>query len=122
MAYQKTIIVGNLGDAPSMRYTPGGDAVANFSVAVNEKYGDKEYVTWFKVVAWRKLAETCNQYLAKGRQVLVEGRVEVESWNDKNTGEARAKLVIQAQKVKFLGGGTRDDGPPAQEYDSPPPF
>ncbi len=112
--YQKTIIVGNLGGDPEMRYTPSGTAVTNFSVAVSRRWtgrdGQKqEKTTWFRVNAWDKLGELCNQYLSKGRLVLVEGDVEARAWTSQE-GEARASLEIRAFNVQFLGGGAQSDG------------
>lgn len=106
--YQKTIIVGNLGRDPEMRYTPSGTAVTNFSVAVSRRWTSKsgeqqEKTTWFRVTAWEKQAELCNQYLSKGRLVLVEGDVSASAWTNKE-GEARATLELQARVVRFLGG------------------
>ena len=106
--YQKLVIVGNLGSDPEMRFTPDGTAVTSFSVAVNRHWTAKdgsqgEKTTWFRVTAWRKLAETCNQYLSKGRTVLVEGEVEASAWTGKD-GEARATLELTARNVKFLCG------------------
>lgn len=109
MSYLKLVIVGNLGNDPELRYTSGGDPVCNFSVAVNRKWTGKdgqkhEETTWVKVAAWGKLAETCNQYLLKGRQVLVEGEVlKADAYSNKD-GEAKASLVLTAQNVRFLGG------------------
>ena len=78
--YQKIIVVGNLGGDPEMRYMPDGTAVTNFSLATNRKWTDgqgnpQEEVTWFRVSTWGRIAENCNQYLAKGSKVLVEGRI-----------------------------------------------
>ena len=106
--YQKTIIVGNLGQDPEMRYTPSGTAVTNFSVAVHRRWTSKsgeqqERTTWFRVAAWDKLAELCNQYLSKGRLVLVEGDVSARAWTNQE-GEARATLELNARDVRFLGG------------------
>ena len=108
MSYQHTVIVGNVGRDPEMRYTPNGTAVTNFSVAVSRKYTGKdgqpvEKTTWFRVTAWGKLAETCNEYLAKGRLVLVEGEIEASAWMGQD-GEPRATLELKAQNVRFLGG------------------
>lgn len=105
--YQNTVIVGNLGRDPEMRYTPSGIPVTNFTVAVNERWTDQdnqaqERTTWFKVTAWRKQAEVCNQYLSKGRQVLVEGRVSASAWQNQ-AGEPQATLELTARTVKFLG-------------------
>jgi len=92
-----------------MRYTPDGTPVTSFSVATTRKWTNaegqqQEKTTWFRVTAWRRLAETCNQYLSKGRLVLVEGYVDVSAWSDKTSGEARATLELTARVVRFLGG------------------
>jgi single-strand DNA-binding protein len=119
--FQQTIIIGNLGRDPEMRYTPGGKAVTEFSVAVNRKWTSQdgnpgEETTWFRVTCWGKLAETTNQYLTKGRQVMVSGRVKASAWTSQE-GEARATLELTAQDVKFLGG-RGDQGEQAQSYPS----
>ena len=106
--YQHTVIVGNLGRDPEMRYTPSGIPVTSFSVAVSRKWKGQdgemhEKTTWFRVTAWRKLAELCNQYLSKGRLVLVEGEVDASAWMGQD-GEPRASLELTAQNVRFLGG------------------
>ncbi len=111
--YQNTIIVGHLGTDPEMRYTSAGKPVTNFSVAVNRRWtgadGEaKEKTTWFRVNAWGQLAETCNQYLKKGRLVLVEGEVDAAAWTD-NAGELRASLELRANNVKFLGRPTEGE-------------
>ena len=106
--YQQTIVVGHLGRDPEMRYTPDGTPVTSFSIATTRKWtnaeGQQEKTTWFRVTAWRKQAETCNQYLSKGRLVLVEGEIDVSAWSDKTSGEARATLELTARVVRFLGG------------------
>ncbi len=106
--YQHVVVVGNVGRDPEMRYTPQGTAVTNFTVAVNRRWKNQdgeqqEKTTWFRVTAWGKLAETCNEYLAKGRLVLVEGEVEASAWMGQD-GEPRATLELRAQNVRFLGG------------------
>ena len=113
--YQKIIIAGNLGRDPELRYTQDGTPVVNFSVATNRRWSNQdgssgEETIWFRVSAWRRLAETCNQYLQKGRQVLVEGRLNVDSatggprvWTGQD-GNPRASFEITANTVKFLGG------------------
>jgi single-strand DNA-binding protein len=107
--YEMLTIVGNLGRDPEMKYTPSGKAVTNFSVAVNTRWTngdgtDGERVTWFKVACWGKLAEVTNEYLAKGRRVLVTAsRIEAEAYIDKE-GEPRAALKVTADAVKFLDG------------------
>ncbi|MBN2469649.1 MAG: single-stranded DNA-binding protein [Anaerolineae bacterium] len=109
--YQYTVIVGNVGRDPELRYTPDGTAVCDFSVAVNRRWTgsdgeQKEKTTWFRVTCWRKLAETVNQYVTKGRQVLVTGEVDASGWVGQD-GEPRATLELTARDVKFLG--RRDD-------------
>ena len=113
MSYQKIIIVGNLGKDPEMRYTPAGQAVTSFSVAVNEQYTDKsgekvKKTIWFRVSAWGKQAEVCNEYLKKGSQVLIDGKMSADPstggpkiWTkqDKSTG---ASFEITASTVRFL--------------------
>lgn len=113
--YHKITIVGNLGRDPEMRYTPSGQAVTNFSIATNRRWTgndgqQQEETVWFRISAWGKLAETCNQYLSKGRQVFVEGRMTVDRetggpriWTDQN-GTPRASYEVTALDVKFLGG------------------
>jgi single-strand DNA-binding protein len=102
-AFQQLIILGNLGSDPEMRYTQDGKPVTTFSVAVNEKRGEKESTTWFRVTAWQKLAETCHEYLKKGRQVMVIGRVAASAWKAQD-GSPRASLEVTASDVRFLGG------------------
>ncbi len=127
--YHTIIIVGNLGKDPEMRYTPSGQAVTSFSVATNRKYtssnGEQVNETiWFRVSAWGKTAEICNQYLKKGSKVLVEGRLTP----DKNTGGPRiwqkqdgtsgASFEVTAGTVRFLtsrGEGDSGGGAPATD-------
>ncbi len=106
-SFNKITIVGNLGVDPSVRFLADGKPVCNFSVAVNEKRGDKEEVQWFKVAVFGNQAEPCGQYLAKGRQVLVEGRISLEKWKGKE-GDEMADLKITAHQVVFLG--SKDGG------------
>jgi single-strand DNA-binding protein len=107
MSVNKVILVGRLGQNPEVRYTPSGAAVANFSVATNETWTDKnnqkqERTEWHRVVVWGKLAELCNQYLAKGRQCYVEGRLQTRQWQDKD-GQTKYSTEVQAQTIQFLG-------------------
>jgi single-strand DNA-binding protein len=109
MSVNKVILVGRLGQNPEVRYTPSGAAVANFSVATNESWTDKsgqkqERTEWHRIVVWGKLAELCNQYLSKGRQAYIEGRLQTREWNDKD-GNKKYTTEVQAQTVQFLGGG-----------------
>lgn len=103
----KIIIIGNLGKDPEMRYTPSGSPVTSFSVATSRRYTNtsgepKEETEWFNVVVWQKQAERCNQYLAKGRQVYVEGRLQTRSWDGKD-GQKHFAVEIIANLVLFLG-------------------
>ncbi len=107
----KAIIIGNLGRDPEVRFTPSGRAVAKFSVATTEKWTDQqgqkqEKTEWHNIVVWGKQAETCGQYLAKGRQVFVEGRITNRSYDDKDGNKSYITEII-ARDVRFLGGGRR---------------
>lgn len=113
MSFSKIIIIGNLGRDPELRYTPQGDAVCDFSVAVNDRKRDKsgEYqdvTTWFRVTLWRKLAENASKYLTKGKQVYIEGRLQLEEWQDKD-GNNRFTLNVTASDMQFLSGGRSDE-------------
>ena len=125
--YHKIIIAGYLGRDPEMRYTPDGTPVTNFSVAASRKWtrqdgSQVDETVWFRITAWRRLAETCNQYLQKGRPVLIEGRLQPGEnggpriWTG-NDGVARASFEVTAQTVKFLGG--RGEGAPAETPGAP---
>jgi single-strand DNA-binding protein len=103
----QVFLVGNLVRDPELRYTPGGDAVANLRIAVNRVYntrdGEKKEETCFvTVVVWRKQAEVCGEYLSKGSPVLVEGRLQSRSW-ETSEGEKRSALEVVARRVQFLG-------------------
>ena len=123
--YHKVTIIGNLGGDPEMRYMPDGTPVTNFNVATSRKWTNKdgsqgEETIWFRVAAWRKLGEICNQYLSKGRQVYVEGRMTPDKatggprvWQAQD-GSYRASYEITALEVKFLGGVGSGGGVPAQ--------
>ena len=115
--FHTVIVVGNLGRDPEMRYTPSGQAVTNLSVATSRKYTDssgeqRDETIWFRVSVWGRQAETVNQYLRKGRQVLIEGRLVPDEngnpriWN-RQDGSPAASFELSAQTVRFLGG--RDD-------------
>jgi len=124
----KVIVVGNLGRDPELRYTPSGQPVASFSVATNERWNDRdgkpqERTEWHRIVVWGKQAENCANYLAKGRSVYIEGRLQTREWEDKE-GQKRQTTEIVAQTVQFLGGrdgagsGPRAGGAgPAREPD-----
>jgi single-strand DNA-binding protein len=104
----KVILIGNLGRDPELRYTQSGQAVANFTLATNEQWKDRdgnaqERVEWHRIAVWGKQAENCAQYLQKGRSVYVEGRLQTREWEDKE-GQKRRTTEIHAQTVQFLGG------------------
>ena len=106
----KAIIVGNLGRDPEVRFTSGGRAVAKFPVATTEKWTDQqgqrqEKTEWHNIVAWRKLAEICGEWLKKGRRVYIEGRIQTRSYDDKNTGQKRYITEIVADDMIMLDGG-----------------
>jgi single-strand DNA-binding protein len=103
----KAILIGNLGSDPEMRYTPNGKAVTSFNIATNRRYTtsageSKEETDWFRVSVWGKQAEQCNQFLSKGKQVYVEGRLHARSWEGQD-GQTRTSLEVNAERVLFLG-------------------
>ena len=111
----KVILVGNLGADPELRYTATGTAVANFRIATNERWNDKngeaqERTEWHNIVAWNKLGEICGKYLKKGRSVYVEGRLQTRSWEDQ-AGNKRYTTEIVANVMQMLGsrGGEGQD-------------
>ncbi len=126
----KAILIGNLGKDPELRYTPGGQAVASFPVATSEKWRDRDGVLqdkteWHNIVVWGRQAETAKEYLSKGRQVYIEGRIQTRSWEDKD-GNKRYTTEIVAQRVNFLGGRDQaSGGGPSQDEggapQAPPP-
>ncbi len=108
----KVILIGNLGADPEVRYTAGGQAVANLRIATTEKWRDRdnnvqEKTEWHRVVVWGKSAEHCRDYLRKGRQVYIEGSLETREWQDRD-GQKRFTTEVKARQVVFLGG--RDGG------------
>lgn len=113
----KVIIMGRLGKDPELKYLPNGTAACKFSVATSESWTDKsgqkqEKTEWHNVVVWAKLAELCNQYLAKGRQVYLEGKLQTDSWED-NNGNKRYSTSIIASTIQFIGSkeeGNRPQG------------
>ena len=128
----KVILVGNLGKDPEVRYTAGGQAVANLRIATSRSWTDKqsgqrkEETEWHDVEVWGKQAEQSAEYLSKGRQVYVEGRLKTDAWDDKQTGQKRSRVKVVADTVRFLSSGERGArgaakgaGGPPQE-DAPP--
>ena len=116
----KIIVIGHLGRDPEMRYTPNGQSVTSFSVASSRRYTNsegeqKEETEWFNVSAWGRLADLCNQYLSKGRQVYVEGRFSSRSYEGRD-GQMRNSNDISLTDVQFLGGRGQDGGGEAASY------
>ncbi|NOZ02551.1 MAG: single-stranded DNA-binding protein [Deltaproteobacteria bacterium] len=110
----KVFILGNLGSDPELATTSTGRSVANFNVATNESWTDKqgerrERTEWHKIVVWGKQAEFCKEYLSKGRTVFIEGRIQTRSWEDKE-GQKRYTTEIVANNVQFVGGSGGSGG------------
>ena len=123
MSVNKAILIGRLGKDPDLRYTPGGKAVASFSLATSERWtgadGQRnESTTWHNIVAWGKQAEVIKEYLSKGREVYIEGRISNRSYDDKE-GNKRYISEVVVQNFQFIG--SRGDAEPNQRDDSPPP-
>jgi single-strand DNA-binding protein len=119
----KVILIGRLGRDPELRYTQGGQPVANFSLATNERWTSKdgekqERTEWHRIVVWGKTAETCSEYLSKGRQIYVEGRLQTREWEDKE-GNKRSTTEVNANTVQFLGA-RGDTGGGDSSYGGPP--
>ncbi len=125
----KVILIGRLGSDPEVRYTTNGGAVANFTMATNDSWVDKsgqkqERTEWHRIVVWGKLGELCGQYLSKGRQAFVEGRLQTRDWTDKE-GAKRYTTEIIAQNIQFLGApgeqransGSSDFAPSPSEFE-----
>ncbi|HEY3964291.1 MAG TPA: single-stranded DNA-binding protein, partial [Planctomycetaceae bacterium] len=138
-SFNKVILLGNLTRDPQVKYTPSGTAVAEIGLAVNRYWFDKqtnsrrEETTFVDVTLWSRDAEVAGEYLAKGRPVLIEGRLQLDSWDDKTTGQKRSKLRVVGERMQLLGsrgegggsggggGGGRSAAPHASEsYDGPP--
>ena len=115
-SFNKVILVGNLTRDPEVRYTTGGTAVTEVGLAVNRNWTDrstnerKEETTFVDVTLWGRTAEVAGEYLSKGRPVLIEGRLQLDQWEDKESGQKRSKLKVVGETLQLLGG--RSDGPP----------
>ena len=108
-SFNKVILLGNLTRDPEVRYTPKGSAVCDLGLAVNRSYtldsGEKrEEVTYVDVVLWARLAEIAGEYLKKGRPVFIEGRLQLDTWDDKQSGQKRSKLRVIGETMQLLGG------------------
>ena len=105
----KVLLIGNLGKDPEMRSLPSGQAVASFTLATSRRWRDKggqkqEQTEWHQVVVWGKQAEIAGQYLTKGKQIYLEGRLQTRSWDDKNSGEKRYRTEVICDNFQMLGG------------------
>jgi single-strand DNA-binding protein len=117
-SYNKVMLIGNLTRDPEVRYTPKGSAVCDIGLAVNRVYtsdsGEKvEEVTFVDVVLWAKMAELAGKYLHKGRPVFIEGRLQMDSWEDKQTGQKRTRMRVVGEQMQFLGSPQGGDRAPA---------
>lgn len=120
MGVNKVILLGNLGSDPELRYTPSGVAVANFNVATNERWPDKdgnmqEKTEWHRIVCWRKLAEIAGEYLKKGSPVYLEGKLQTRNWEDQN-GVKRYQTEVIASNLQMLGRRGEGDSSPAENF------
>jgi single-strand DNA-binding protein len=130
-SFNKVILLGNLTRDPEVRYTPKGSAVCDLGIAVNRVYttdsGERrEEVTYVDVVLWARLAEIAGEYLKKGRPVFIEGRLQMDTWDDKQTGQKRTKLRVVGESMQLLGGrpsgaGDAGDGGGESRQTSAPP-
>jgi single-strand DNA-binding protein len=127
----KVILVGRLGKDPEIRSTPGGQSVAKFTMATDERFTDRngekqERTEWHNIVAWGKLGEICGQYLKKGKLVYIEGSIRTDSWDDKESGQKRYRTEIVARDMKMLdrrgdeNGGSSGGGSYAKKGGSAP--
>jgi single-strand DNA-binding protein len=109
-SFNKVILLGNLTRDPQVRYTPGGTAVAELGLAINRTWFDqktnsrRDETTFVDVTLWGRQAEVAGEYLAKGRQVLIEGRLQLDTWEDKESGQKRSKLKVVSENMKMVGG------------------
>jgi len=122
----RVLLIGNLTRDPELRYTPKGSAVCDLGIAVNRSYttdaGEKrEEATFVDVTLWGRTAEVAGEYLKKGRPVFIEGRLQLDSWDDKQTGQKRSKLKVIGETMQLLGSGRGGGGAPAEasEEDRP---
>jgi single-strand DNA-binding protein len=130
-SFNKVILLGNLTRDPEVRYTPKGSAVCDLGIAVNRQYtldsGEKrEEVTYVDVVLWSRLAEIAGEYLKKGRPVFIEGRLQLDTWDDKQSGQKRSKLRVIGETMQLLGGrppgaGGGEGGESRPSKTTPPP-
>jgi single-strand DNA-binding protein len=125
----KVILIGNLGRDPEVRSTPSGQPVANFTIATNRRWKDKngqrqEQTEWHNIVVWGKQAEIAGQYLTKGKQIYLEGRLQTRSWDDRQTGEKKYRTEIVCENFQMLGsrGGGDFEAPGAAASAATPSY
>ena len=124
--FNKVILIGNLTRDPELRYTPKGTAIAKIALAINRTWktetGEtKEEVTFVDIDAFGRQAETLGQYMKKGRPIMIEGRLKLDTWDDKQTNQKRSKILVTAENVKFLSSGQpREGGAPENARNRPP--
>ena len=115
-SFNKVVLLGNLTRDPEVKYTTGGTAVCEISLAMNHRWRDsksnemKEEVTFVEVTFFGRTAEVAGEYLAKGRPALIEGRLKLERWHDRTDGKPRQKLIVIAESLQLLGDGRKSDG------------
>jgi single-strand DNA-binding protein len=118
----KVFLLGNLTRVPELRYTPSGAAVCEFGLAVNRKYvsnnQEKDETCFVNIVVWGKQGESCQRYLEKGSAAMIEGRLQFDQWDDRDTGKKRSTLRVVAERVQFIGG-RRDSGQESGGYQAP---
>ncbi len=122
MAINKVILIGNLGQNPEVKHSASGQSICNLSIATNESWTDKngqkqEKTEWHRVVVFGKLAELCGQYLQKGRQAYIEGKLQTRSWQDKDN-QTRYTTEVVAQQVQFLGGNASAGRSAGNDYNA----
>lgn len=122
----KVLLIGNLTHDPELRRIPSGTAVSTLRMAVNESFKSKsgedvERTVFLDVDVWDRQAETCAQYLSKGSPIFVEGRLQLDTWDDKETGQKRSRLKVRADRVQFLSGPRREGAGTGAVRDTPPP-
>jgi single-strand DNA-binding protein len=113
--FNKVYLIGNLTRDPELRVTPKGTAICQFGIAVNRQYKDdsgalRDDTTFVDIEAWGKQAETISKYMTKGRPLFIEGRLKLDQWEDKNSGQKRSRMKVVLEGFQFLGGGQRDSG------------
>lgn len=122
-SFNKVILMGNLTRDPEVRYTPSGTAVTDIGLAVNRNWFDKqanerrEETTFVDVTLWGRTAEVAGEYLTKGRPVLIEGRLQLDQWDDRESGQKRSKLKVVGETMQLIGGRTEGGGTPRPSGD-----